>query len=271
MDYLTDIHCHLHEKDFDHDRAEVIARSKSVGIGRFICNSGSMSDIEEVSSLAHEYEEVIPCYGVHPWFTSGLEDGWQDVLYAKLKAGECGVGEIGLDGWRKGIEPVEEQLEVFRTQLAMARELEVPAMIHCLKAADEMFEVLKVDGGPRCGFLLHAYSGPWTMVEPLVKLGGYFSFSHACLASDRRKAHKVISTVPSERFLLESDSPDLVGPEAFRRYSIRRNDGRFRQEPANIMAALDGFASIRGERSDQLRSQIMENTEGFLAGIVSGR
>ena len=265
---MFDIHCHLHEAIFDADREEVISRAVDNGISRFVTNSGSIDDLAAVRKLAETDSRIIPCFGIHPWFTQDLPGNWLDQINDCLTEVPSGVGEIGLDLWRKNIGPIEEQTNVFREQLAIARALNRPAMIHCLKAYDQLLEVLKNDGAPDAGFLLHAYSGAWTMIEPLVKLGAYFSFSHATLAPDRRKVHKTIASVPTERFLIESDSPDLVGPEPYRPFSIRMESGRFRQEPANISAALPAFADFRGETAEILREQIKTNTQTFLQTIL---
>ena len=265
---MFDIHCHLHEPAFEADRQEVIVRAVENGITGFVVNAGSMKDLPIVQKLAQADSRVIPCFGVHPWFTKELPENWLDLVQSCLTETPSGVGEVGLDLWRKNIGPIEEQTIVFREQLAVARCLNRPVMIHCLKAYDQLLEILQADGGPDVGFLLHAYSGSWTMIEPLVKLGAYFSFSHAALAPDRRKAHKTIASVPADRFLIESDSPDLVGPEPYRPFSIRMESGKFRQEPANISAALPAFADFRGITPDQLRQQIKSNTQIFLRTIL---
>ncbi len=265
---MFDMHCHLHEPVFDADRELVIARAVENGITGFVTNAGSINDLSAVQELAASDDRIIPCFGIHPWFTTNLPKNWLEIVQNFLSKTPSGVGEIGLDLWRKNIGPLEEQTTVFREQLAIARELNRPAMIHCLKAYDQILEIFRSDGGPQAGFLLHAYSGPWTMIEPLVKMGAYFSFSHATLAPDRRKAHKTISSIPDERFLIESDSPDLVGPEPFRPFSVRMESGRFRQEPANIAAALTGFADFRGITPEQLRKQIETNTQIFLQTVL---
>lgn len=268
MDLLTDIHCHLHEPDFEGDLAEVIARSVAQGVGQFVCNAGDISDFERIVSIAKQYEGIIPCFGIHPWFCGDLAVGWQGQLAEWLISHKAGVGEIGLDSWKPGIPSLEVQKKVFREQLALAREFDRPVMIHCLKAYDDLYQIVTDDGVPISGFLLHAYSGPWTMVDALAELGGRFSFSHPCFAPDRKKAHKTIASVPVDRLLLESDSPDLVGPEPFRPYSIRRSDGRFRNEPANISAIVEVLASIRGSSQSELIRQIKKNSSDFLAPIV---
>ncbi|MBN2063671.1 MAG: TatD family hydrolase [Sedimentisphaerales bacterium] len=268
MDLLTDIHCHLHEPDFESDLGEVIARAVENGIGRFVCNAGAIADFEQISTIAKQYSGIVPCFGIHPWYCNDLPVGWQGELAYWLVSHRAGVGEIGLDSWKQGIPPLEVQMHVFREQLALARELDRPAMIHCLKAYDVLYQILTDDGTPISGFLLHAYSGPWTMVGPLAALGGRFSFSHPCFAPDRKKAHKTIAVVPSDRLLLESDSPDLVGPEPYRPYSIRRSDGRFRNEPANISAITQVLAAIRGTSQSELMQQIKKNASEFLAPIV---
>ncbi len=265
---LTDIHCHLHEPDFESDLGEVIARALEKGIGQFVCNAGAISDFERLITIAKQYDGIVPCFGIHPWFCGDLPDGWQKELADRLVSHKAGIGEIGLDSWKPGIPSLELQTKIFREQLALARELDRPVMIHCLKAYDELYQILTNDGVPMSGFLLHAYSGPWTMIVPLAELGGRFSFSHPCFAPDRKKAHKTIAAVPVDRLLLESDSPDLVGPDPLRPYSIRRSDGRFRNEPANISAIIEILAAIRRTSQSELIQQIIKNTREFLAPVV---
>lgn len=269
MELLTDIHCHLHEPDFADDLDMVLRRARSNGIGQFVCNAGTLSDIEPIIALSGKYDGIIPCFGIHPWFCGDLQDDWLDILSKWLIGYKAGIGEIGLDGWKSGIPSLDRQLPVFRQQLDLARQLNRPAMIHCLRAYDELLHTINKDGAPDAGFLLHAYSGSWTMIEPLTKLGAWFSFSHTTLAPDRKKAHKAIACVPGDRLLLESDSPDLVGPEPLRPFSVRRSDGRFRNEPANISAIIEPIAKIRCTSADLLMVEIRANTRLFLADIFN--
>ena len=147
------IDCHLHLQDsrLSSHLAEIMQRARQVGVCRFVCNGTSEEDWAAVANLARQYEEVIPCFGLHPWFVSERSSNWKETLTTYLKENQSGVGEIGLDHW---LEPRDEadQVKVFTEQLELARDFNRPVTIHCLKAWDLLLEVLRMQEPLPCGF-----------------------------------------------------------------------------------------------------------------------
>jgi len=128
------------------------------------------------------YPQVVPSFGYHPWYVKERTAGWQATLLRSLDQIPSAVGEIGLDRWIKDFD-LAQQEEVFVWQLRVAAERNLPVSIHCLQAWGRLLELLQSEPRPACGFVLHSFGGPQEMVEPLARLGGYFSlpgyFAHA--------------------------------------------------------------------------------------------
>jgi TatD DNase family protein len=264
---LVDSHVHLQDAVFAPDLAGVLRQAAVVGVRHFVCNGSSEEDWLSVEMLAREHSAIIPCFGLHPWYVRSRSPDWSSHLEAFLARTHSGVGEIGLDRW---IEPRDEpaQEEVFRIQLALARQWRRPVMIHCLRAWGWLIEVLDSESLLPAGFMIHAYGGAPELIPPLVKKGAYFSFAGSVLHDRKLRQRESLRRVPPERLLLETDAPDLLPPETHRPFELHDPEGNEKNHPANLGAILAGIAQILKVPADALAQRIWENSRRFLTGLL---
>uniref|UniRef100_A0A7N0U8D6 TatD related DNase n=1 Tax=Kalanchoe fedtschenkoi TaxID=63787 RepID=A0A7N0U8D6_KALFE len=165
-----------------------------------------------VKQMGETYPSVIPNFGLHPWYVGERSPEWLTTLKQYLKTTpSASVGEIGLDkGTRGRTVDFTDQVEAFRFQLELAKELERPASIHCVRAFGDLLPILKDIGPFPAGIILHSYLGSAEMVPEFARLGAYFSFSGYLMSMKEQKAKKMLKTVPLERILIESDAPDAL-------------------------------------------------------------
>ena len=200
-----DAHNHLQDPWLAPHLPDVLGDVEKMGIAGAVVNGTIDADWEEVTRLARERPWVIPSYGVHPWRVKERTEHWVELLRARLEEGGV-VGEIGLDRWKEGFD-LKDQEAVFRAQLRIAAERNVPATIHCLRAWGALWEIVRAESVPACGFCLHAYGGPVEMIEGFARRGAYFSFNGYFLAEQRRRKSETFREVPLERLLVETDAP----------------------------------------------------------------
>jgi TatD DNase family protein len=268
---LTDCHLHLQDPVLLERLDEVLDRARRAGVGRFVTNGSSEEDWPEVQRIAQAHPEIVSAFGLHPWFVAGRSPRWLETLEGHLRLVPSGVGEIGLDRWKKGLDE-RAQEEVFRAQLELARRLERPAMIHCVLAWDWLRDVLASEPPLPAGMLIHAFGGPLESIGPLAERGAWFSFAGDTL--EERKTHKraALAAAPRDRLLLETDAPDMLPPPPFRNgpraASVRDRDGRERNEPSNLREVLRGLSALLGEREERLAEVIEANARRFLGGIA---
>ena len=156
---LYDAHNHLQDKRLHLDD-EMWAALHSENIQRAVVNGSCEEDWPEVLALAKAHSDIVlPSFGYHPWYVRERTPGWKDTLTGYLDQCPAAIGEIGLDCWVKDHD-IEQQEEVFSSQLAIASERNLPVSIHCLQAWGRMLELLQAGPRPQCGFLLHSYGGP---------------------------------------------------------------------------------------------------------------
>jgi len=246
---FTDSHVHLQDPLFRDDLAGVLQRAKQRNIERFYCNGTSPDDWDDVSQLADAREEMIPFFGLHPWYVDRNDD-WEERLLHFLDRPLVGIGEIGLDHY---VEPRNDfqQKEAFRIQLRLAKSRELPVAIHSVRALHEIIPILQEEG-PFPAVLLHSFSGPVDRIEQLKRLGCFFSFSATVLKSKNRRVREAAIAVPVDRILLESDAPAL--PPQFGE----------RNEPTIVEAILKELALLRNVSNHHLRKIIFENNLRFL-------
>lgn len=226
---MKDAHNHLHDPRFDDIREEIITTMRAEGITHCVVNGTSPADWSQVAILAKQHPDlVIPSFGLHPW--KQASDGWFKKLihYLDTTPNAC-VGECGLDRWVKGHD-IDKQTQIFTSQLKLATERNRPLSIHCLKAWGHLIDILESNPLPERGFLLHSYAGSAELVPRLAKLGAYFSFSGYCLHKRKQNIRHTLMAVPPDRFLLETDAPDMLPPQ---RYTLHPLENGL-NHPANL-------------------------------------
>ncbi|KAF7010335.1 hypothetical protein CFC21_024756 [Triticum aestivum] len=192
---LFDAHCHLQDPRIAAAAPALIRAATASGVGRFAVNGTSEKDWHLVKQMAQEHPAVIPCFGLHPWWVPERSPDWMDSLRQFFsETPEAAVGEV----------------EVFQRQLELAKELEKPVSVHCVRTFGDLLEILKRTGPFPAGVLLHSYLGSAEMVPGLANLGCYFSLSGFLTGMKSTKAKKMLKAIPLDRILLETDAPDAV-------------------------------------------------------------
>ncbi len=237
METLFDTHAHLDFPQFSKDREEVIARARSEGVC-YIITIGAGDGLESADraiDIAQNHEQIWTTVGVHPHEARLMTDQDQGrirelVRHKKVVA----IGEIGLD-FAKEYSPREVQLSRFREQLAIARELDIPVVIHNREAHGDIMRVLKEDGIGEAGGIMHCYSGSPEMALELIRMGFYISFPGVITFKNAKQLPGVAREIPEDKILIETDSPFLA-PEPYR--------GK-RNEPAYVRLVAEALARIR--------------------------
>lgn len=209
---LFDAHCHLQDPRILNKAPKLISTALDSGLLNFAVNGVSEKDWHLVKEMGDKYPSVIPCFGVHPWYVPHRSPNWFTTLKEFFETTpSAAVGEIGLDKGSKGREiDFNDQIDVFRQQLELAKELKKPASVHCVRAFGDLLHIVKDIGPFPDGLLLHSYLGSAEMVPEFVKSGAYFSLSGYIMPMKVQKAKKMLKTIPLERILLESDAPDAL-------------------------------------------------------------
>lgn len=209
---LFDAHCHLQDPRIYSLAPQLIRSSLDSGIAHFAVNGVSEKDWHLVKQMSESYPSVVPCFGVHPWFVPERTTSWFTNLRQYFESTPtAAVGEIGLDKGSHGKQiDFDVQVEVFKKQLELAKELKRPASVHCVRAFGDLLDVMKSTGPFPDGVILHSYLGSVEMVPELARLGAYFSFSGFLMSMKSQKAKKMLKAVPFDRILLETDAPDAL-------------------------------------------------------------
>jgi TatD DNase family protein len=256
---LFDAHNHLHDERLGGHTGDLMAVCVRDGLEAMVVNGSCEGDWPAVLQLARQFPQTIPSFGYHPWYLHERTAEWQKTLLHFLEQTPSAIGEIGLDRWKQGLDYAPQE-EVFVWQWQLAAERNLPASIHCLQAWGRLYDLLRSNPRPSCGFLLHSYGGPREMVEPLAKLGAYFSLP-GYFAHDRKVRHReTFQHVPSERLLLETDAPDQLLPDSRIRNPLTDPaTGRPVNHPGNLSAVYEFAAELRGQSVEKLAAQVEEN------------
>jgi len=249
---VIDSHCHLADEAFEVDLDEAIARARAAGVTDALCilSAGDEPEADRARVVRSRWPPVRFAAGVHP-HSAGTFAGRVNESVAVTRAhasafAACAIGEIGLD-YHYDFAPRDVQQAVFAAQIALARELRLPVIVHTREATDDTFAILK-DAGETAG-VFHCFTGDVAMARRAVDIGFHVSFAGIVTfpkAGDLRDAAK---SVPAERLLIETDSPYLA-PVPHR--------GK-RNEPAYVGRVLEALAAVRGEDAATLEAQVSGN------------
>jgi len=205
---LWDTHCHLNDEKYEGREADVLSRAEAAGVVRTVVPAYDVASVPRTWRLAEMFpDRIIPAIGMHPWYLGDTPD-WEWLLDQARRPGCAAIGEIGLDGYPDA-PPLDLQERWFRRQLGLAREMNLPALIHCRRAFPLLLRVLGEEGqGLR--FVMHAFGSGWEVGRELVEAGGYLSFTGVVTRSSARRARNSAEKVPSDRLLLETDAPCIA-------------------------------------------------------------
>lgn len=227
---MIDTHCHIDEEAFDADREEVIARQQQSGVEAMIVPGVNAASINTVLDVCHAHPDYCyPALGLHP---EDVKADWQEQLAIVEQAIRAhkdelvAIGEIGLDYyWDKTYKT--EQQEVLRRQLLLARELDLPVILHNREATEDILSIVKeiVNGkcpNGKCFGVFHCFNGSRETVEEILKMGFYIGIGGVLTFKNSKLAEK-LDVVPMDRLLLETDAP-YMAPVPHRG---ERNESRF--------------------------------------------
>ncbi len=235
---MLDAHCHLDDPRFDADRDAVMDRARGAGVTGLVVPGVTPSRWRALPDLRTRYPEVRIGFGLHPealalLTPSQVHEALVDLPSLLRDEGACCVGETGLD--RRSPVPLGEQARLTREHLAIAAELALPVVLHCVQAHGALLDLLAAHG-PVQG-LVHAFSGSAELVPRYCDLGLHLSFGGAITWPGARRPPAALRAVPTERLLLETDAPDQ--PPASHRGG--------RNEPALLAEIHARAAALRGQ------------------------
>ena len=232
---LFDTHAHLDDPQFDADRQAVVESLKDWGVTRVMNIGANLSTSRAAIALAEEYDFIYATVGVHPSDTVGMTDKDLQILrdlasHPKVKA----IGEIGLDYHYSDANP-EEQKQWLVRQLELARELDLPVVIHDRDSKGECIDILRQAGIHRG--VMHCFSGSAETARQLVAMGFMISFTGVLTFKNARRAVEACAAVPLERMMIKTDCP-YMAPEPHRG---ERNFSGYVKFVAEKMAEIKGI------------------------------
>jgi len=200
-------HAHYDDRRFEADRDELLGLLPSSGVDYIINSASNMKSSRSGVKLAEKYEYIYAAVGVHPHEIYNMTDKTIEEL--RRMAGHkkvVAIGEIGLDYYYDK-NPREEQRVWFKKQLILAKELNIPVIIHARDASQECFDIIK-ESGVRDG-VIHCYSGSEQMAKDYVKMGYYIGIGGVLTFSNAKKLVEVVEAIPLDKILIETDAPYL--------------------------------------------------------------
>ncbi len=250
---LFDSHSHINEPKFDMDRDDMMQRAVDIGVS-YILNPGyDLTSSEGAVNMAHTYDMVYAAVGIHPHDADTCDDAALRRI-AEL-AGEkkvVAIGEIGLD-YHYDNSPRDLQRDAFRRQIALAKSLNLPIIIHSRDADGETFDILKEEDAYQVGVLLHCYSGSAELAARYVKEGAYISIAGPVTYKNARKTVETVEQIALDRLMIETDAPYLTPVP---------NRGK-RNEPANVHYTCQKVADIKGISYDEVARVTAANGKRF--------
>ncbi|HEY6974368.1 MAG TPA: TatD family hydrolase [Nitrospiraceae bacterium] len=207
---LIDTHTHLDDARYDSDREAMIARARDAGVEAFVTIGCDLATSRTAIALADRYPFVFASIGVHPHEVKHIGDMWYDefrrlAMHEKVVA----YGEIGLDYHYNHSSP-KDQRNRFREQVALARELKLPVIIHTREAQKDTIAILKEEKASDVGGVFHCFSGDAWLAKDALDLGFYLSFSGVLTFQNAAMLRDIAKTVPLDRLLIETDCPYLT-------------------------------------------------------------
>lgn len=244
---LIDSHCHLDADEFDGDRAAVVARAQAAGVVAQVVPAVTAAAWPKLRAVCAASDGLYPAYGLHPLFLAQHRPEHLASLGEWIaRERPCAIGECGLDFFVEGLDPAEQQ-RYFIGQLQLAREFDLPVIVHARRAVDAVILAIRKVG--RLRGVVHSFGGSAEQAQQLhaldflIGLGGPVTYDRA------QRLRRLAAAVPLQQLLLETDAPDQ--PDA----SIRGQ----RNEPARLRTVLDTIAALRDTPAATIAAHTTDN------------
>ena len=235
---LVDTHCHLDDREFDVDREAVIRRARAAGVAWQVVPAVDAAGWPKLRDACAAGEGLFPAYGLHPMLVADHRPQHMAELREWIERERpCAVGECGLDFFMEGLDR-DDQQRYFDGQLELARDFDLPVIVHARRAVDAAISSIRRVGGLRG--VVHSFSGSGEQARQLWKLGFMLGLGGPVTYDRANRLRRLAATMPIEHLLLETDAPDQ--PDA----AIRGQ----RNEPARLPAVLAEIAKLRNEDPD---------------------
>jgi len=232
---LIDSHAHLEMPDFKRDLEEVIQRAKESGVDYLFTVGTEEKDWKRALEIASSHPRVYAILGVHPHNTKEIDDRTYPILSELCQNPKVvAYGEIGLDFFRN-LSPREIQVKRFREQIALAKELHLPVVVHDRNAHQETLDILKSERAEAQGGIIHCFSGDDRMAKECIDLGFYISIPGTVTFKNAGAFQEMIRKLPLDSLLVETDAPFLA-PVPFR--------GK-RNEPSLVRYTVQKIADLK--------------------------
>lgn len=254
---LIDSHVHLDDARFDDDRDDVVRRARDAGIIGEVVPAVAAAGWEKLRSLIPRFRGTYPAYGLHPMFLDQHQPEHLDQLDAWLHANRAvAVGECGLDYYLEDLDR-DTQHVYFTRQLRIARDHDLPVIIHARRAVEDVILAIRECGGLRG--VVHSYAGSAEQARQLADLGFLIGLGGPLTYTRAKRLRRLVTHIPLETLLLETDAPDQ--PDADHRGQ--------RNEPARVALIAHCVAQLRGEPVEHIAAVTSANTRR-LFGIPCG-
>ena len=264
-----DTHCHLDAREFDADREQVVQRAAAAGVRQLVLPAVAVWDFDAVRTLAHGHGFAY-ALGIHPLCTDHAHDGDLDLLRDALQQRRddprlVAVGEIGLDHFVPGLDRARQE-RFYTAQLMLAREFDLPVIVHVRKSADSLLKHLRriaVRG------IAHAFNGSEQQARHFIELGFKLGFGGAMTFDRALQIRRLAQSLPGEAIVLETDAPDIPPHWMYRTAAERATGAAMRNEPAELPRIAQTLAELRGWSLDETARITSANAHAALPRLAA--
>jgi len=251
---FIDTHTHLSNEAYNNGPDAILDRSRQAGVDSWITVGTDINDSAAAVELTHRYERLYCAVGVHPHHTGEQVSGYLEQL-EQLTHNEkvAAVGEIGLD-YHYDFSPRNIQQKLFQEQLALARQLHLPVIIHCREAMDHCLGILNECGGDAVPVVFHCFAGDKKAAKTLLDRGYYISLTGTITFNNAMELQEVVKYIPLERIMLETDCP-FLSPHPKR--NIKPN------EPALLIHTAEKLAQLHNIDIMEVADATVKNSRYF--------
>jgi len=249
--HLFDTHSHLNSPKFADELPQLIEAARANGVQNIVIPGYDYESNVRAVEIAEANEGIYCAVGYHPCDLNDLTDDHYQQLYTWAKLDSVvAIGEIGLDYyWDTTTKELQDQM--FRKQIAIAKDLNMPIVIHDRDAHGDILRLLQEEDAAKVGGIMHCFSGSWEMAQECMKLGFYISFGGPVTFKNGKRPAEVASKIPLDRLLVETDAPYLT-PEPYR--------GK-RNEPAYVKHVAEKIAALREMPFEELAAATTANAK----------